>query len=427
MKVTKKDLEKSQIELTVELSVKEFEPYIQKGADKVSKEVKIDGFRTGKVPYDVLKQKVGEMAILEESARIAINKTLEEAIKKNVKGQPVGQPRVDITKIAPDNPLEYKVIIAIIPSVELGEYKDLKVKKKKTKIEETEIEKTLEHLREMRVKEALVDRAVEDKDKVTIDLQMFLDKVPVEGGQSVGVAIIIGKDYIVPGFDKQLIGAKKGETKEFSLPYPKEHHMKNLAGKMVDFKITVKEVYTRELPELDDDFAKSFNLKKLEELKDDIKKNMESQKDNENKRTAEREMLENIIGKSKFGDIPEILISHESDTMMAELEQGIAQQGGKFEDYLASIGKNRDEMALEMLPEATKRVKISLVIRAIAEAEKIEATEKDLQKNIDAMREQYKDNADIVKRFETPEYKAYAQNVLTSQKVVEKLTEWNIA
>lgn len=435
MKVEKKDLEKSQIELVVELSFDEFKPFIERGAEVVSKEVKVEGFRPGKVPFEVLKQKIGEMTILEEAARIAISKTIDKAIKDNVEKQVVGQPKVDITKMAPDNPLEYKVVLAILPETKLGEYKDLKIKQKKTEIGDKEVEKMITDLREMRAKEVASTEPVGETDKAVVNIQMFLDKVPVEGGQSQDTAVMIDKDYIVPGFGRKLIGAKKDETREFQLPYPKDHHMKNLAGKMVDFKVKVKDVFKRELPELNDEFASGFGVKKMDELKTNIRKSLEEQKEKETTQAVEKEMLEKLIEKARFGDIPQILIEHESNTMMAELRQGIEGQGGKFEDYLASIGKNEEQMKLDILPEAIKRVKTSLLIKKIADQEKIKVEKEELDKHIEDMKNYYtslpeeqvggqKDQ--IMKQLDAPQYRDYVYNVLSSRKVIDKLREWNI-
>ena len=225
MKVEKKDLAKSQIELTVELSVDEFRQYIAKGAKKVSQEVKIDGFRPGKIPYDVLKQKIGEMTILEEASRLAINKTIDKIIKENVVGQPVGQPKIDITKLAPDNPMEYKVALAILPEVKLSDYKNVKVKLEKVEVKEEEVDKAIKQLREMRAKETISDKEVKDGDKAIVNIEMFLDNVPIDGGQSKDAAIIIGKGYLVSGFGKKLIGAKKGDVREFKLPRSEERRV----------------------------------------------------------------------------------------------------------------------------------------------------------------------------------------------------------
>lgn len=425
MKVEKKDLEKSQVELTVELTAEELEPYIKRGAEKISREVKIDGFRPGHIPFNVLKGKIGEMAILEEAARIAIDKTIDEAIK-SIEGSPIGQPKVEITKLAPGNTMEYKVIMALLPKVTLGEYKDLKIKQKKVEVENEEVEKVLKDLQDMKVKEAIVDREVKEGDKVLVDIEMFLDKVPVEGGQSKNVAVILGKGYIVPGFDKKIEGMKKGEPREFSLPYPAEYHMKNLAGKMVEFKVTVKEVYERILPELNDEFAKGFGLKKMEELRENIKKSITDEKEKEVSQQAEREMMEKLISKTKFGDIAEMLVEHETKSMLAEIEGTIAQQGANFDDYLSSINKTREQLTLELLPDAVRRVKASVFIREIAQVEKIKVKPEEVEENLAQMRMHYASDKEILDRIENPEYKNYVANVLNSQKVVEKLREWNI-
>ena len=426
MKVEKKTLEKSQIELNIELSLGEFKPFIEKGVIKISKDVKIEGFRPGKAPYDIVKQKVGEMAILEEAGRLAVNDTLGKAIKDNIESQPVGQPKVDITKLAPNNPFGYKVVLAMLPEVKLGSYRDLEIKQKKVEVSEKELEKMFNDFKEMRAQEVAVDRAIQDTDKILLDIQMFLDNVPLEGGQSKGAAIIVGKDFIVAGFDKQLIGAKKGETREFKLPYPKDFHMKNMAGKMVEFKVSIKDVFERKLPELNDDIAKGFGVKNLAEFKENMKKSMHAQKEKEQTQAAERAMLEKIIEKANFGDIPEMLIKSESENMMHELEHAIAEQGGKFEDYLTSLNKTKDQLTLDMLPEAIKRVKISLLLRELAVLEKVKAEDKEIDEHIADLKKTYKDNKQAMEQVDTPEYRTYITNLLTSQKVINKLKGWNI-
>jgi len=426
MQVEKKELKRSEIELRVEMSFEEFKPYIEKGAQKVSEEIKIDGFRKGKVPYEILKQKIGEMTILEEGARIAINKTLADIIKDNIEGQPVGSPKIDILKIAPNNPLEFKVVVALIPSIEISDYKSLKLKRQKIVCDPKELEKMLNDLGEMRVVEKIVEREAKDGDKVLVDIRMYQDNVALEGGQGKNAALVLGKDYVIPGFDKQIVGAKKGDEKEFSLPYPQDFHMQNLAGKMVDFKVKINEIYEREIPALDDDFAKSLGLKKMSELRENVEKSIINQKTKEAETKIEREMFDELIKKTKFGDIPQVLIEHESDNMLRELEQNIAQQGAKFDDYLKSLGKNKDQLALDFLPEAMKRVKVSLLIREISLKENIKATDGEVDKQIEKLKEQYKNNSEILKRLNSTDYREYTANVMSSQKVIDKLKEWNI-
>jgi len=427
MKVEKKELEKSQIEITVELSVEEFKPFLLQGAEEISKEIKIDGFRPGKAPYDIVKKKVGEMVIMEEAARIAIRKKIDQVIKENLDKDPVGQPQVDITKLAPENPLEFKIVLALLPEIKLGEYKDLKIKENKAEVTEDELNRMLKDLQEMRTKEALVDREVGETDKIICDIEMFLDNVPVEGGKNKDTAIMMGREYVVPGFDKKLIGAKKGEMREFSLPYPENFHMKNLAGKMVEFRVVIKDVYSRELPEINEEFAQAFGLKKLNELKDNLKKSIAAQKQRELDLKTEKEMLEKIIEKAKFGEIAEVLINHETDVMLSELEHGIEEQGGRFEDYLSSLGKSIMEMRLEIMPEAVKRVKVSLLIREIAKLENIKVEAKEIEENVEAIKKQYASNQEAVAKISSPAYADYITNVLASRKVVNKLKEWNIA
>ncbi|MFA5360254.1 MAG: trigger factor [Patescibacteria group bacterium] len=426
MNITKKDLGKSQIELTVEMTAEEFKPYILRGAEKVSQEVKIEGFRPGKAPYEILKNKVGEMAILEEAARIVIDKTIDNTIKENVVGQIVGQPQVNITKLAPDNPMEYKMVLTMLPEVKLGNYKDLKIKQAKAEIKDEEVEKLISELREMRASEVISENEVKDGDRVIMDIAIFLDKVPVEGGQGKGAGLIVGKNYIIPGFDKKIVGAKKDDTREFSLPYPADYHDKNLAGKMAEFKVKIKEVYNRVLPEVNEEFAKGFGLKSAEELKSNIKKSLLAEKEQKEMQTSENAMLDKIISQSKFGDIPEALIKHEAEVMISELEYNVKSQGGKFEDYLMHLKKTREEIMLELMPDAVKRVKVSLIIREVANLEKVSVSHEEIHKAIDDILEQYKGNATIIERVKSHAYHDYVENNLTGKKVVEKLKEWNI-
>ncbi|MFA5109289.1 MAG: trigger factor [Patescibacteria group bacterium] len=428
MQIVKKDLEKSQIELTVELSLEDFAPYIVKGAEKISQEVKIEGFRPGKAPLDILKQKIGEMTILEEAAHIAIHKTIDEAIEKNTMGrQAIGQPQVNVTKLAPDNPFEYKVIVALLPTIALGKYKELKLKAETASVSDQEVDKALVDLREMRAVEAPADRPVGKGDKVTVDIKMFLDNVPLEDGQHKDLAILMGKDYFVPGFDEKLIGSKKDDIRKFELLYPADHHQKNLAGKMVEFEVKIKEVYSRTLPELNDEFAVFFRLKDLEELKKNIRESLLHEKNHKAEMKNESEMISKIVNDTRFGDLPETLIQNEMKNMLAELEQSVTRQGGKFEDYLQHLKKDRAGLMLEFSPNAVKRVKSALVIRELAIVEKIAPTEQEVTAKIAALKKEHANNKEVLKMLEEADYRHYLANVLTNEKVIAKLKEWNYA
>ncbi|MFZ4632108.1 MAG: trigger factor [Patescibacteria group bacterium] len=428
MQVNKKDLEKSQIELTVELSAEEFAPYIEKGAQKVAEEVKIEGFRKGKVPMEILKQKIGEMTILEEAANIAIHKTIDNAVEEHtMERQAIGQPQVNITKLAPGNPFEYKVIVSILPTIALGKYKDLNLKVEDAKIDDKEVEKALSELQEMRAQEILVEREARDKDKVTVDVNMSLDKVPLEDGSHKELAIILGKNFFVPGFDSNIIGAKAGEEREFKLAYPDDHHQKNIAGKMVEFKVNIKNVYERQAPELNDEFAAFFQLKDMEELKKNLKESLLHEKKHSVDLRNESELISKIVDDTKFGDLPSVIIESESRNMLMELEQNVTRQGGKFEDYLSHVKKTKEQLILDLLPNAVKRVKSALVIREIAVIEKIEVTHEDIHDKIDELEKQYAGNQEILKMLHEEGYHTYLSNILTNEKIIAKLKEWNYA
>ena len=426
MKVDKKNLEKSQIEISVELSLEEFKPYIEKGVQKISQEVKIEGFRPGKAPFEILKKKIGEMTILEEAAKIAVNKTLEKVFTEHIKEEIVGQPQVDISKLAPENPFGYRVVASVLPKIELGEYRGLDLKRKEVAISEEELKKAFDQLREMRVKEAIADKKLEEGDKAIVDIKMYLDKVPLEGGQSQDTAVIIGKDYLVPGFDKKLIGAKKGDERNFELPYPKDYYQKNLAGKMVEFSVKIKEVYSRELPELNDEFAKTLGAKNISELKESFSKNMKEEKAHEAEHKLESEIIEKIAKDTKFGELPEVLVNSEAQNMIAELEQTVVNQGGKFQDYLDSLKKTRDQLLLDLAPNALNRVKGALIIREIAVKEKIQVTEKEIDEKLDELLEQYKGYKGVEEKLKQPAYRQFLHNSITNRKVIKKLAELNI-
>jgi trigger factor len=427
MNVKKNDLGKGEIELIVEVEWKELSSFINRAAESISKEIKLEGFRPGKVPLEILKQKGYEMDILEEAARMLIGKQAYEAIKENIdEEKAIGQPEIGINKLAPDNPLEYKIKILVLPDVEIGNYKDLGLKKEEVNIKEEELNKALKDLADMRAQEKVSIEPIKDEDKVIASVNLFLGDVPVEDGQNPEVTILMGKDYFVEGFDKNLMGLKKGDEKDFNIKYPSNHWNKNLAGKLVSFKVKVKEIYKREKPEINDELAKTFRFNNLGQLKENLKKSIEEQKKKEIDQKTEGELLNKIIEGSKFGEIADGLIENESGMMIKELEQSVVSQGAKFEDYLKSIGKNEDQLKLDMMPNAVKRVKSALILKEIAKKEKIEISSEEINKEIEALKKQYGDNPDAVKNISTESYKAYLANFLLNQKILSSLKEWNI-
>lgn len=428
MQSTKKDLGKSQAELNVSLEFKEFQPYIEEGAKHVSEHVKIEGFRPGKVPYEILKQKVGEISILEEAAHIAIRKTIDDVFVKELAGcQPIGQPKIEIIKLAPENPLEYKVIVSLLPTVALGEYKGLNIVKEKPEVSAEDIDKTIKEILEMRAKESLSSEPAKEGDKLVLNVSLSLDKVPVEGGQAQDVTVVLGKEYMVPGFDAQMKGIKQGEKREFKLLYPETHHQANLAGKMVEFAVTATSVYSRELPALDDELAKEMHFKNIEDLKSAIEKNILADRERQADIKAELKMLETIADKAKFEDIPEDLLEREADNMMAELERNVVSQGGNFDDYLGHLKKNKAELRLELLPNAVKRIKTALIIREVGIIEKVEVSKKAIEEKLEALKKMYSQNPEAMEQLGSHEYFHHLENMMFNDQVVAQLKSWNYA
>ncbi len=427
MNVTKKDLEKRQVELTVEVSVEEFTPYIQKGAEIISKDIKIEGFRPGKVPFEILKQKIGEMTILEEAARQLINKQVYKVIEENMKGENIiGQPEVDISKIAPNNPLEYKIKLTLLPEVKLGSYKDFNIESENFEADEKEVNKLLNDLLDMRASEKISLDPIKNGDKIIASVNLFLGKVPVEDGQNPDVTVLIGKDYFVQGFDKYLLGLNKGEKKEFSINYPANHWQKNLAGKLVSFEVKIKEIYDREIPEINDDLAKMFKFKNVEDLKKNIKESISLQKKKELDQKTEVKILDKIVESSKFSDIPDNLIKNETELMIKEIERSIISQGANFDDYLKSIKKSLDQLKLDLMPKAVKRVKSALALKEIAKIEVIKVSEEKINQEINKLKEEYKQNPEALKNLTNLAYRHYLKDHLLNQEIITKLKEWNV-
>jgi len=420
MQIIKKELQKSEIELTIEVSAEEGRPLLEKAAARISQTTKIEGFRPGKAPYDVVKQRAGEMNIYQEALDDIVSHFYYQAIIQE-KLNTVGQPKITIEKLAPNNPIVFKAVAALMPTVKLGDYKKIKVQKKEVKVEQSEVEKVIDDLRKLGVKEALVERIAQKGDRVEVDFAVSLDKVVIDGGQGKKYPLIIGDNTMIPGFEEQLIGLKNGEEKTFSLKFPENYQNKMVAGKLCDFKVKLLAVYERELPEMTDDWAKTLGAENLTDLKAKIRKNLEEEQQFREEQRVEIETLNQITAKTEFSEIPDVLIQSEAHRMIHEFESSISEQGLKFADYLANIKKSESELAEEFKPKAEERVKTSLVLKEIAETEKIEATPDDLQKETEKILEQVKGNQEAEANIRGEGYQHYLTTVIRNRKVIEML------
>lgn len=424
MKCVIKNLPKSQAELIITVDTEECKPLVEKAARRMSEQSKIEGFRPGHAPYEIVKARFGEHAILEEAAEDIVKKNFFAAVKEN-KLETIGQPKIEIVKMAASNPFEFKATVAIVPEIKLGAYKNLGVKKQTTGVTDEKVESVLSDLAKMRSKEILTDKPATAKDKVLVDMEMTKDGVAIEGGATKNMTVYLAEKHYIPGFNEELAGVKKGDEKTFSLDFPKEHYQKNLAGAKVDFKVKINDVYEIQPPEINDEFAKSAGQKTLADLRALIRKNLKTEAVSKDDEKFEIEVLTKIVEASKFGDIPEVLINEETHRMVHELEHNVEAQGMKFEDYLKSVKKDEKELMLEFAPEAVKRIKIALVVREVGKIENIKATDKEIMEEITKLMNAYKDNADAQKQISQPDYADYIRTRIENKKAIDIIKQNN--
>ncbi len=422
MKITKKDLDKSQIELTIEVSLEEIKPHLDKAANQIAEKNKIPGFRPGKAPYDLIKSKFGEMAILQAAVDSVVSETYFKAVTQE-KLQTIGQPQINVEKIAPNNPIVYKATVALLPKITLGKWQDLSIKKQSVKATDEEIEKTIQELQDMNVKEKITDKAIAKGSKAEIDFEVTFDKVVIEGGKHSKYPIVIGEGNMIPGFEDNLIGMKKGEDKKFSLKFPDKYFQSNLAGKKHEFAVKILEVYERDLPKLDDAFAKTIGFESLDKFKKQLTENITQDKDTKEQQRVEAEAIKTIIDASELADIPEILIHNEIHKMIHELEHNIEQQGMDMDGYLKSIKKTKEDLQKDFEPQAIERIKGALILRQISDEEKINISDKEIDAELTKQEEMYKDNPQAMQNIKQPEYRTYLQNLLANQAVIKFINE----
>ena len=428
MKVNIKKLSSNQIELEIEISAVKMENYFQLAASELSKDMKIAGFRPGKVPIKIVEREKGSQKLYNQAANLAIQKTLAKAIldlpddKTGNQIKIVGQPDIIVLQIAQGNPMKYKATFSIIPKVELANYKGLKIKRKKLKVEDKEVDKSLDYIQKSRAKLITVNRPAKKGDRVEIDFITRSSGVKIEGGESKNQPILLGESHFIPGFEEKLIGMKDGEEKEFSLTVPQDWPRENLANKNLDFQIKMNLVQERDIPKLSDEFAKSLGkFQSLSHLKENIKKGLLQEKKIKDKERIKRELIEKIAEHSET-NIPQALIDIELNKMVEELRQGLSgNMGLDFNKYLSQIKKTIEDLKKEWQDQAQKRVKISLVLRAIAKKEKIEVSQEEIESRINEDLKRYPNTEEVKKNIDSNLLKEYTKGVLRNEKVFELL------
>lgn len=422
MKVDIKELPRAQSEISVELTPEEYDPFLKKAAFFVSEKMNISGFRPGKAPYEVIKQQIGEAKLWEEALEPAVKKTLFSALNDN-HITTVGSPKIDVVKLAPGNPVQYKATVNRMPSIERLTLEGFHVERKAVSVPQEQVDRTLLDLQKMRAKEKLVYREARAKDKVEVDFTIFLDNVPIEGGDGKRMPVVLGENRFIPGFEEKVAGMKSGDEKEFQLTFPKQYYQKNIAGRLVDFKVKVFSVYEIELPEVTDEFAKNLKFENAESLKKQIHGNLEAEGKIKEERRVEDEIIEKLLEKNRFSDIPDILIQSETQSLFEEFEKGIREDGLSFEDYLQHIRKTREQFLLDFVPTAVKRIKTALLFREIAGHNQIEISENDIDAYIAEGKIMRASGSKTHDTIHKPEYREYLRNTLMTRKVMDFLKQ----
>lgn len=418
-----KKLEKSQMEFTITISPKDYQKHLEKAAEHISNRVAIRGFRKGKAPFEMVKKEVGDMKLLQEALEDIIQESFYQAVKaENV--NTIGMPEINVQKMAPDNDLVYTAKVALLPKITLPNLDAIKIKRKIKEVNEKDIDGSIDNLLKMQAKEVVKDGKADKADKIVIDMNLFLDGVPVEGGQANNYGVYLSEsEQHIPGFNDSLIELKKDDEKEFDLPFPKNYHSQLLAGKTGKFKVKVKDVFTREIPKADDAFAKSLGQDNVAKLRDLIKENLGHEAEHRADEVAEIEMFETLIKETNFDEIPDVLIDAELKKMFYELQHDLEKHGVTIEQYLADIKKNEKELQDDFRNKATDRAKASLLSREVAVANKLVVSAEELEKEMKHMRDYYKDNAQYLENLKKPEVKDSIANMLLNKKVVAFLAD----
>ena len=418
--VTKVEDEKNVVMLKVEVPAVKIMPSIDKAYREVSKKVRIPGFRKGKVPPQIIDQMIGTDAVMDEALNDLISQFYPEALESSgIK--PVSQPKVDVEQIEKDKPLIFTARVELKPEVELGDYKVIKLPKMATKASKKEIDDHISKIRDKFSELKPVKRAVKNGDYVLLDFEGFLNGKPFDGGSATDDMLEIGAESFISGFEEQIIGAKEGEERDIEVTFPKNYHAEDLAAKDVVFHIKIKEIKTKKLPKLDDDFAKNVSkFDTLEEYKADVKKELESRMEKELDATKRDGAIDYVTEEAKM-DIPKGMVEQQINSLAEEFNSILKREKTDLEAYLKKQGDTFEGFREQFRDEAEKRIKTNLVIEAVMKKEKIEVSDDDIDEELNRLAEKSDQKLEEIKADMTEEHFDYLRGQLTTIKTVDFL------
>ena len=412
----------NEVKLEITVKAEKFDEAIKKVYFKSAKYFNIPGFRKGKAPMNIVEKYYGKEIFYEDAFNEVAGEALDEAVKEN-KLEVVSRPDIEVTQIEKGKDLIFTAIMQTKPEAELGKYKGIEIKKVEYNVSDEDIEHELGHMQEHNSRLITIeDRPVEKGDVATIDFEGFVDGKAFEGGKAEGHDLEIGSNTFIPGFEDQVIGMKIDEEKDINVKFPDEYFSKDLAGKDATFKVKVHEIKKKELPKLDDEFAKDVSeFDTLKELKEDIKN--KQQKPNEEKAKYEtQDAVIKALCENVKVDIPSGMVEMEIDNMIKDIEQRLSYQGLKLEQYLQMMGKTNEDMRKEYEPQAIEGIKSRLALEAVIKAEKIEATDKEIDEKMKEMAKNYgkEDDKEFLKNENV---RNYIKQGIESEKAIDFLLE----
>ncbi|MBW3111816.1 MULTISPECIES: trigger factor [Bacillaceae] len=385
--------------LTIEVEAAKVNEGLDAAFKKVVKQVNVPGFRKGKMPRGMFEKRFGVESLYQDALDFILPEAYAKAIEETGI-DPIDRPEIDVEQMEKGKDLIFTAKVQVKPEVKLGEYKGLEVEKMETEVTAEDVQAELTSLQEKQAELAVKeDGKAEEGDTVTMDFEGFVDGEAFEGGQAENYSLELGSGQFIPGFEEQLIGVASGEEKEVEVTFPEEYHAAELAGKPATFKVKVHEIKAKELPALDDEFAKDADeeVETLAELKEKIEKRLQESKKNEAE-TAVRETLVNKASDNAEVEIPEVMVTAEVDRMMQEFGQRLQMQGMNLDLYFQFSGQTEEDLRGQMTEDAGKRVRTNLTLEAIAAAENLEVTDEEAEEEVNKMAEQYNMSADNIKQ-----------------------------
>lgn len=390
-------LEKNMAKLTIEVSAEDLDKAMEKAYQKQKSRISLPGFRKGKAPRKMIESMYGKGVFMEDAVNSLVPQEYTKALGE-CDLEIVSQPEINVTQMEPGKALIFTADVAVKPEVTLGDYKGVEVPKSEITVTDEEVDAEVKKEQDKNARTVAVeDRAAANGDITTIDFEGFVDGVAFEGGKGTDYALTLGSSTFIPGFEDQLVGANTGDHVEVKVTFPEEYQAKELAGKEAVFQCDVKKIETKEVPELDDEFAKDVSeFDTLAEYKEDVKKKLTEKKEKEARTAKENAAVDKAIENAQM-DIPELMTKTECRQMMDDFSRRMQQQGLSMEQYFQFTGQSVDKMMEDMKPQALKRIQTRLVLEKIAEVENIQPTEEEVNEEISKMAEMYKMEADKLK------------------------------